>query len=616
MRGLPIVIVICVLLLAGLLWVSAPETPIPGTPAAAKPPTPSGTFVVRDAQLFDGERVWQRADVLVRDGLIAEVAESLQVAESVAVVDGSGRTLMPGLIDAHVHSWGGARRQMLRFGVTTALDMFTDPGQLAGFRRDRESLASHEEADVWSAGALVTARGGHGTQFGVAIDTYDDPAQASEVVRTRLASGSDFIKLVVDDGHAYGDAIDLPTLDAPRIDALLDATRAANTRAVVHVAAIDSALAVAAAGADGLVHVFSDRIASDAEVRALGDARMFVIPTLTVIAGLAGQSPGPGLADDPIITPWLDPAQRDTLRAEFPAPYRRESHLRVGLANVIALHRAGVPILAGTDAGNPGTAHGASMHGELRLLVDAGLTPLEALRSATSIPADRFGLADRGRIAVGLRADLLLLDGDPLTRIEDTRKIALIWKNGHALPRPPVDAPNGGDSVQPRPAALEALHSHFDEDSLQASHGLDWIVSTDRVVGGRSNAQLQRIADPGGGWLRVGGTLAEGAPYPWAGALLPVHSMTLAPADASALSEIRLRIRGEPRQLMVMLLTGEQIAGVPAMQMIEIGPQWRAIQLPLAAFAGADLQRLRAVSIAVGLPTGEFAFELDDFELR
>src|SRR5208283_3956051 len=107
-------------------------------------------------------------------------------------------------------------------------------------------------------------------------------------------------------------------------------------------------------------------------------------------------------------------------------------------AGVMALHKAGVDILAGSDVSDPipilgGLAHGASLHHELQLLVAAGLTPVEALRSATSIPARRFGLADRGRIVPGARADLLLVEGDPTTSINDTLSIIGVWRCGTKL---------------------------------------------------------------------------------------------------------------------------------------------------------------------------------------
>src|SRR5437764_1217104 len=97
--------------------------------------------------------------------------------------------------------------------------------------------------------------------------------------------------------------------------------------------------------------------------------------------------------------------------------------------------KRGVPILTGTDAGNPGTAPGASLHGELEYLVEAGLTPFQALVTATSATATAFRLPDRGRIAPGLRADLVLVNGDPTGDIRATRDIHEIWKAGVPLDR-------------------------------------------------------------------------------------------------------------------------------------------------------------------------------------
>ena len=105
------------------------------------------------------------------------------------------------------------------------------------------------------------------------------------------------------------------------------------------------------------------------------------------------------------------------------------------LAAVARLRAAGVPILAGTDAPSPGTAAGVSIHRELELLVEAGLTPVEALAAATSVPAECFGLADRGRIARGRYADLVLVEGDPTVDIRATRAIVGVWRQGVVVER-------------------------------------------------------------------------------------------------------------------------------------------------------------------------------------
>ncbi|NRQ36116.1 amidohydrolase family protein, partial [Nonomuraea sp. NN258] len=137
---------------------------------------------------------------------------------------------------------------------------------------------------------------------------------------------------------------------------------------------------------------------------------VFVVTTLTYFESLAGV--------------------RDPAQDAVPVPAG-------GPANALhaarALHEAGVPLLAGTDANPYAPVHGESLHRELYLLTLAGLTPEQALAAATGAPARHFGLADRGRVAPGLRADLLLVDGDPTSDITATRAIAGIWRRGVRL---------------------------------------------------------------------------------------------------------------------------------------------------------------------------------------
>ena len=160
-----------------------------GPKSPAKPPAHDPgpeAFLIRGARVFDGARLWPRADVTVRDGRIEAIAESLP-AEGFAVIEAQGQTLLPGFIDAHVHAYGEARREALRFGTTTVLDMFGDPSVLRDARAERESLETTDRADLWGAGLLATAQGGHGTQFGVAVPTVDTPEAAQAWVAARRA---------------------------------------------------------------------------------------------------------------------------------------------------------------------------------------------------------------------------------------------------------------------------------------------------------------------------------------------------------------------------------------------------------------------------------------------
>jgi adenine deaminase len=137
--------------------------------------------------------------------------------------------------------------------------------------------------------------------------------------------------------------------------------------------------------------------------------------------------------DDDKLGPYILAAYIRQLQGNI--NHGREGKCMIAMDAILPLAEAHVPILAGTDAGNPGTAPGASLHGELEYLVEAGLSPLQALTSATSANATAFHLADRGRIAPGLRADLLLVNGDPTEDIRATRDIQKIWKSGVLLDR-------------------------------------------------------------------------------------------------------------------------------------------------------------------------------------
>jgi len=144
------------------------------------------------------------------------------------------------------------------------------------------------------------------------------------------------------------------------------------------------------------------------------------------------------VVEDPAVAPFLSDKQKGILGVKWPSIH--PERLATAEANTIALFNAGVPILAGTDAPIPSEAHGVTIHEELALLVKAGLTPTQALNAATAKPAAVFSLWDRGRIAPGLRADLVLIDGNPTVDITASRRIDSIWKNGYLVPRRPLEA--------------------------------------------------------------------------------------------------------------------------------------------------------------------------------
>ncbi|PKL96270.1 MAG: hypothetical protein CVV18_02310, partial [Gammaproteobacteria bacterium HGW-Gammaproteobacteria-8] len=428
------------------------------------------------ALVFDGDDFIDNATLVIAEGRVVALGRDLVVDDGAEVVDAAGKTILPGLIDAHVHSFGTARADALRFGVTTILDMFRPPMDFKQIHAQRESLAPTDRADLYSAGFLATAPGGHGTQYGIEVPTLTAPNQAADWVAARKAEGSDWIKIVIEPGWG---ARDLPTLDAATVAALIEATHANDLRAVAHVATWADAMMAIEAGIDGLVHLFSDRPADQAFIASARQAGIFVVPTTPVLAAMHHLDGTDGLIEHPVLGPRLERSQIQGLRQRFPVQPDPAGWNNVK-ASIRALHAAEVPILAGSDAPNPGTTYGASIHHALRLLVEAGMSPHDALHAATAAPARAFGIGDRGCLKPGCRADLLIVQGNPSTDIEATANIEAVWKNGIPVEFGTAIATVADDRVQ------SVAESPID---LLAAPDR-WRAAADDYMGGSSNAAL------------------------------------------------------------------------------------------------------------------------------
>jgi len=286
----------------------------------------------------------------------------------------------------------------------------------------------HDRADILSAGMGATVPEGHGTQLGMEVPTLKEGDDIDAFVAVRLGEGSEFLKLVMDDFSVVG--FELPTLTAVQVEALVDAAHRRHVIAVIHARDAESNLAATRAAVDGFAHELSESRPEASLLEAMAQHGPFVIPTLTTTEGTQGGPGGAAFAADAVMGPLLDEREKAALRrVRFENP-RVDFDFSIAMDSVRAFHHNGTKILTGPDSPNPGTTPGASLHRELELLVEAGLTPTEALQSATANPADAFGLIDRGRVAPGYRADLLLVEGNPAIHITDTRKIAGIWKGG------------------------------------------------------------------------------------------------------------------------------------------------------------------------------------------
>jgi imidazolonepropionase-like amidohydrolase len=328
-----------------------------------------------------------------------------------------------------------ASRQALVLGVTTQLDMFTAGERMVQIKKmeveDRPDIAG-----LRTAGIGVTVAGGHPTQMGgPAIPTITGPDEAQTFVDARIAEGSDYIKIIHDDGSTWSWTTKrVPMLDNATMRAVIQAAHKRGKLVVVHILSEQQAREALLAGADGLAHMFRSETVSSDFGQFVASHHAFVIPTLSTLYWDCGKSDGPAVLVDRRLGPYIHEEWRS--RLEIPKPDSTKNRLCSGTDQGIRqLMQAHVPILAGTDAPIPGTTYGASVHSELALLVHDGLTPIQALESATSIPAQSFHLSDRGWIRPGMRADLVLVEGDPTSNILATRNIVAVWKGGVPVQR-------------------------------------------------------------------------------------------------------------------------------------------------------------------------------------
>lgn len=369
----------------------------------------------RGVRVFDGEVVTEAVDVILQGGVVAAVGAGLEEPQGAEVVDGAGHTLLPGMIDSHVHAYPPMQAQAARFGVLTELDMFIVDG-LTSIQDEQRTTGATQRSDLLSATLMATAPGGHGTQFQPEMDTLTEASQAAGWVEDRVAEDAAYIKIVVESGFG------MVPLEHDIVAALVEAAHAHSLRAIIHAQSAEDTTDALAVPLQGLAHVAWDELPPEL-VNRIASMGVFAVTT----AGLAQPPRLKAALDDDRVMDRLDPELVSLFKA---ANLANDQRWAAVLSNLGALHTAGVPLLAGTDSSNPGSTSGAGLLVELSILVEAGLTPVEALTAATSLPAETFGLVDRGRIAEGLRGDVVLVEGDPTEDIHDLHKIVGVWKWG------------------------------------------------------------------------------------------------------------------------------------------------------------------------------------------
>lgn len=589
--------------------------------AADRPNAPADALLIRGARVFDGTGAAAvPGDVLVIGDRIVGMGRHLSRPRGSRVIEARGLTLLPGLHDLHTHLRASGHGSPDDLGKAWGSHLVNGITSVDDFSLSGEMLSPIRA--IAADGTIATPRlnlairlgvpGGHGTEYGWGSFftlTATTPRAAHVAMRTALSYRPDVIKVFAD-GWRYGRSPDLASMNVPTLAAIVDDAHAAGLPVITHTVTLAGAKVAAAAGVDALGHGIGDAPV-DAELIALMRAKnVAYVPTLVVY------EPQQDRTFLPLEWQHMAAPERaaETARMARPVeaiPVLESKRWAIMQANVRALHAAGIRIGVGTDAGIGGVYHGSSAVRETRLLGHLGLTPAQALVAATGGAADILRQRDHGRIAVGQRADLILVGGRPDVTIDDLHDVRRVFVAGREVPLAPlrrrVDAPA---------ATLMPVHRMAGPiDTGARSDGrtdLD-TLPVESVEPGTDHSRLDIVRPDAPHDPRLFAVARLGAAdRPFAAVVLPLTRGAIDVADASGFTGIAFEARGAGRYVMAFDVYGAR-SGFRAP--FEANGERREIRLPFSAFAGGDaaldLTRLRSVSVRLsGRPGGRAWLEL------
>ena len=434
-----------------------------------------GGLAITGATLIDGTGAPARAGmtVLIRDGLITGVGTTADTAveDGVTVIDAAGKYVIPGLADMHVHFGTGGLvpsdphtvqrvlRQFLFYGVTTVLNVGATGGGVDDVLRLRELQARGRlpGPHVYATGGLLTVPGSHPIATimhppeGVDGASYDwsqrgvwvvsTPAEMRELVGRMAAAGMDGVKIVIESGPPpFGDHH--PQMSSALVGAAVEEAARHELPVFAHASSVDELREAVTHGVRAMMHLVKDPAPPGDELLAeMKERGIFYVPTLSLFVWADAWGDPADHLSDPFLRSGVEPEVIASLLESRLAPTEPPaaadwSARRSWLAAFKAVHDAGVRVVGGSDTANPFVFPGYSMHHELELMVEAGLTPMEALVAATRRAAEMLGAEDAfGTVAPGKRADLLILGADPLEDIRNTRTLEVVIRGGEVVDR-------------------------------------------------------------------------------------------------------------------------------------------------------------------------------------
>lgn len=396
-------------------------------------------LAIRNVRIIDGlGQAIERGTLLVSGDRIAAVgtAQAVRVRRGTRLVDGRGLTALPGLIDCHVHLCLGGEadvvstvreepaaltllkasrfaQRTLAAGITTVRDVGARDHQIFTLKQAQAS-GLIPGPRILAAGLAICMTGGHARFIG---READGPEAILRAVREQLAAGADVVKFIASGGVLTpGTSPDRAQLTQDELAAGMDEARRAGRRVAAHAHGADGMKNAIRAGAHSIEHATLLDDEAGELMRAHG---VFMVPTLSALATTAACGAGCGVPESAV-------TKARSMKARHEASFKQ------------AL-RSGIPIAMGTDAGTPFNYHGENAQ-ELTRMVALGMSPMEAILSATAAAADLLGIRQLvGTLEPGKLADVLVVEGNPLKRIEvlqDHSRIAGVMQAGQFVSGP------------------------------------------------------------------------------------------------------------------------------------------------------------------------------------
>ena len=625
---------------------------------------PGNVIAIIGATVVDGTGAEPAvATVIIRGERIAAVGQNLEIPSGARTINATGQTLLPGLFDLHTHlpyatafgisaDWPKNLKAYLYCGVTSVADFGTYPETFEPMRR---LLASGVVLGPRiSFAARFTTPGGHGAEGGRS-DIFSlevlTPREARAAVRRVLPYQPDVLK-VFTDGWRYGTAPDMTSMDEATLTALVDEAHRNGLRVLTHTVTLDKAKVAARAGVDVLAHGIGNAEVDQELIALMKQKGTAYVSTLAVYEPrgrsilspllAAVLEPAVRAAVRPPLTPPITGDERlvnETAPAPVAAPSSDEPtgniehaaeqrRLRAQrwqylLRNIAALSAAGVRFGTGTDAGVTGTHHGWATLRELELLVQGGLTPLEALTAATGGSARALHVeAERGTIAAGKLADLVLVDGTPHRRIGDIERISRVFLGGREVDRQQLARDIASTNLSPLPAIkIGAKIDDFERTDGRSLINTLWINATDP---GQDKSHMvfgRLLRQPADHALAVLSRMSE-KDRPYVRLIVPLSRGAVEPVDASGFRGVRFDARGDGDYRLIVATRGVRDNSFYQGPFKAAG-KWRTVKIDFSSLKQEKVERsvpwtgtdLLLLMFEVARPPGEIGWlELDNVQ--